>query len=94
MTTGWYLPVPLAPRLVVAGLVVAWGALTDRAWTIPIAVTFALPILWVNGLSILVACVPLAGERFGVDRRDGRIVTARFWPRSDPGPSAVRTTDG
>jgi len=94
VTTGWYLPVPLVVRLVVAALVVAWGALTNRAWTIPIAVTLALPILWLNGLSILVACVPLARERFGVDRRDGRIVAARFWAQSDPGPAAVRTTDG
>jgi len=61
-TTGWYLPVPLAVRLVAAALVVTWGALTDRAWTIPIAVTLALPILWLNGLSVLVACLPLARE--------------------------------
>jgi len=94
VTTGWYLPVPLVARLVAAALVVAWGAWTDRSWTIPIAVTLALPILWVNGLSILVACVPLARERIGVDRRSGRIVAARFWPRSDPRPSAARTTDG
>ena len=61
-TTGWYLPVPLAVRLVAAALVVTWGALTDRAWTIQIAVTLALPILWLNGLSVLVACLPLARE--------------------------------
>src|SRR4029077_8161342 len=47
VTTGWYLPVPLVARLVAAALVVAWGAWTDRSWTIPIAVTLALPILWV-----------------------------------------------
>ena len=89
VTTGWYLPVPLVARLVAAALVVTWGAWTDRAWTIPIAVTLALPILWVNGLSILVACVPLARERVRGSRwgRRGDVGLVRFAPRSSaPGP--------
>ena len=66
-TTGWYLPVALLPRLLLAGIVVAIGAWTNRAWAVPIGVTLALPILWLNGLSVLVACLPLAldGRRAG-----------------------------
>jgi hypothetical protein len=70
-TTGWYLPVALLPRLGLAGIVVAYGAWTDRAWTVPIGVTLALPILWLNGLSVLVACLPLARERRRAQVSDG-----------------------
>jgi hypothetical protein len=59
VTPGWYLPVPLAPRLVAAVVLVVAGAATRRHWTVPIAVTLALPILWLNGLSVLVALVPM-----------------------------------
>jgi Glycosyltransferase family 87 len=92
VTTGWYLPVPLVPRLVAAGLVVAWGALTDRAWTIPIAVTLALPILWLNGLSVLVACLPLAREGAwrGSDFRGGQAAFVRF----ASGPASPGSIDG
>src|SRR6185295_3799635 len=92
VTTGWFLPVPLAPRLVVAGLVVAWGALTDRAWTIPIAVTLALPILWLNGLSVLVACLPLVREdaRRRSEMHGGQPTFVRFASSS----SASRPIDG
>lgn len=57
--TGHLIPIPLAPRLVAAFLIVAWGAHTNRRWTVPIAVTLALPALWWAGLAILVACIPL-----------------------------------
>jgi hypothetical protein len=62
-TTGWYLPVPLLWRLPFAIVLVAWGALTDRRWTLPIAMVLALPVLWLNGLAILVALVPLLADR-------------------------------
>jgi hypothetical protein len=92
VTTGWFLPVPLAPRLVVAGLVVAWGALTDRAWTIPIAVTLALPILWLNGLSVLVACLPLARE--GAWRGSGSHRSQPGFVRFASSSSASGSIDG
>lgn len=66
MTVGWFLPVPLLVRLPIAALIVAWGALTDRAWAIPVGVTLALPIVWLNSLAILAAVVPLARWRLGV----------------------------
>lgn len=64
-TPGWYLPVPLLFRLPIAALLAAWGGLTDRRWTVPIAVTLGLPVVWLNSLAILVALVPLVRERAG-----------------------------
>ncbi|HUG48932.1 MAG TPA: glycosyltransferase family 87 protein [Candidatus Limnocylindria bacterium] len=50
------LPIPLWLRLPVAALIVAWGARRDARWTVPLAATLALPVLWAGGLSLLVAC--------------------------------------
>lgn len=50
--------VPLLLRLPAAAAIVIWGAWTDRPWTVGVAATLALPILWVNGLAVLLA-VPL-----------------------------------
>jgi len=47
--------VPLAVRLPIATVIVAWGARTNRRWTVPVAVVLALPALWLAGLSILAA---------------------------------------
>lgn len=47
--------VPLVLRLPVAVLLVAWGARTDRRWTLPAGAVLALPVLWISGLSILAA---------------------------------------
>jgi hypothetical protein len=57
------IPIPLPIRLVVALIVVGFGARTDRAWLVPVAATIAAPALWWNVLVILVACVPLAEGR-------------------------------
>jgi len=64
-TVGWYLPVSLLVRLPIAIVVAAVAALTGRAWLLPVAVTLALPVLWLNSLAILVACVPLWRARVG-----------------------------
>jgi hypothetical protein len=57
-------PVPLWLRLPAAALLVTWGALTDRRWTVVVATCLALPALWVAGLSMLVGIIP--------ELRDGR----------------------
>jgi hypothetical protein len=57
------LPVPLWIRLPVAVAVVIWGARTDRQWTVPVASMIALPALWYGGLSMLLAVIPLIGDR-------------------------------
>jgi hypothetical protein len=51
---------PLFVRLPIAAAVVTWGALRSKPWTVPIASTIALPVLWPAALSLLVAVVPLA----------------------------------
>jgi hypothetical protein len=53
------IPIPLWLRLPAAFALVVWGALKDRRWTVPVAATFALPVLWVSGFAI---CAALASE--------------------------------
>jgi Glycosyltransferase family 87 len=53
--------IPLLIRLPIAALVVIWGARSDRSWTIALATMLALPILWVNGLAVLLAAPMLIG---------------------------------
>jgi hypothetical protein len=57
------LPVPLWIRVPAALAVVAWGARTDRRWTVPVAATIALPILWPSGLAVLAALWPVTQRR-------------------------------
>jgi hypothetical protein len=68
-TVGWYLPIGLAPRLVAAVVVVVVAALTDRRWLVPVAVALAMPVVWLNSLAVLAACVPLARARRPVVER-------------------------
>ena len=63
--------IPLLIRLPVAALTVIWGARTDRPWTIAVATTLALPILWINGLAVLLAAPML------MHWRDPRATIAR-----------------
>ena len=49
------IPVPPVVRLPLAIVLVAWGARTDRRWTVPVAAAFSLPLMWLVGLSILAA---------------------------------------
>ena len=56
-------PVPLWVRLLIAAVVVVWGARTDRAWTVPLAAMLALPALWYGGISMLLACIRLLPEQ-------------------------------
>jgi hypothetical protein len=51
-------PPPWPIRLPLAALLVAWGARTDRPWTVPIAATLALPIIWPHGLTVAAAAIP------------------------------------
>jgi hypothetical protein len=56
-------PVPLWIRLPISVAVVAWGARTDRRWTVPVASMLALPALWYGGISMLLAVIPLLPGR-------------------------------
>jgi hypothetical protein len=56
---GAWVPVPLWVRVPMAAALVIWGARTDRIWTVPVATTIALPMLWFTGFAVLVALVRL-----------------------------------
>jgi hypothetical protein len=58
-------PPPAPIRLPLAVLLVAWGARTDRPWTVPVAATLALPIIWPHGLTVALASIPFVrrGDR-------------------------------
>lgn len=66
-TPGFFVPIPLPLRLVAAVLLLAWGAMTSRRWVLPVAMTLALPLLWLNGLAVLAGLGPTLVER--VDAR-------------------------
>ena len=55
------LRLPLLARLPIALLLLAWGARTDRYWTVPIAAMLALPAIQLGGFAIAVAAVPFLG---------------------------------
>lgn len=50
---------PLIWRLPPAILITVFGARRNWRWTVPIAATMALPVLWTNSLTLLLAAVPL-----------------------------------
>lgn len=68
---GAYLGIPVWLRLPFAVAIIVWGARTDRHWTVPIGVLLAMPILWVNVFSLLLAAVPL--------REEAGLTPARAW---------------
>ncbi len=68
---GMYIGIPIWIRLPIAVAIVAWGARTDRPWTVPVAAVLAMPVLWFNTLAVLVAVIPL--------RREAGRVPARRW---------------
>jgi hypothetical protein len=59
----FHIPIPLWIRLPAAAALVVWGALTDRRWTVVLAATSALPVLWVSGFAICAALVWLDVDR-------------------------------
>ena len=58
-------PVPLIPRLIIAVGLVAWGARTDRRWTVPVALCLAIPTWYFSGLMLapLIALVAIWRDR-------------------------------
>lgn len=79
--------IPLLARLAVAAVLVVWGARTDRRWTVMVAATISLPVLWHHGLAMLVGIVALA--RGWPERMDRSFDWVRGWqgrPRAVQGP--------
>jgi hypothetical protein len=52
--------VPLLVRLPAAAAIVWWGAGRDAKWTVPLAATLALPVIWPGSLALLLGIIPLA----------------------------------
>ena len=67
-------PIPLPIRLAISAAIVWWGARTDRRWTVPVAATISLPIIWFHGFALLVAAIPLWRE----DRAHRQMAVGRF----------------
>jgi hypothetical protein len=65
--------VPLLVRLPLALLLIAWGALTGRRWTVPVAAMLALPVLWTTALAMLIAVIPLARRQAAVIPASGSL---------------------
>lgn len=62
-------PVPLVIRFPLAIVLLWWAARTDRPWLVPIACMAALPVIWFNGLSMLLGAAALLDERDSSIRR-------------------------
>lgn len=82
---GHAIAVPLPLRLAVAVPLVAWGAWTNRRWTVPVGATLALPVLWTAGLAMLVAVVAVRRDRLSVEPTENALEAAA---RSRDLPSA------
>lgn len=76
------LPIPFVVRLPVAVALVAWGAQTNRRWTVPVAAMIALPALWYGGLSMLLAVIALRSDRLDDQSPAGSAAEASPSPRS------------
>lgn len=53
------LPIPLYLRLPVSMAVVMWAVRADRPALVPVAALLALPVIWFNGLALLLASAAL-----------------------------------
>ena len=71
-------PPALPFRLPLAALIVAWGARTDRPWTVPVAAALALPIIWVHGLTVALAAVPFLRRGDRAAQHSGWLEAARL----------------
>ncbi|MBA3778979.1 MAG: DUF2029 domain-containing protein [Chloroflexi bacterium] len=84
---------PLWARLPLAAAIVAWGARTDRRWTVPVAATVAMPVLWFAVPAVLAAVLPLLpgadGHRFRVPGLLRRVLPVRHSPERETAKAAL-----
>ncbi len=52
----------LVPRTLISAGLVAYAAVSGRRWLVPVAVWFALPVVWINSWVILLAAIRLRGR--------------------------------
>jgi Glycosyltransferase family 87 len=65
---GGPLAIPLLIRIPAAAVLVAWGAWTERRWTVPVGATIAMPVLFIAVFSVLTALVAMyrPGPRYSL----------------------------
>ena len=80
----WFLPVPLFVRLPLVAVLVAWGARRDRRWVLPVGVCLALPTVWLNSPTILIALLPLVAAGARTPAGAWLRMTARASPLEEP----------
>lgn len=56
-------PVPLAVRLLLAAMLLWWGARAGRPMVVPLACALALPVIWLNGLALGIGAASLIDVR-------------------------------
>jgi hypothetical protein len=76
---GAYLSIPVWARLPFAIGIIFWGARTSRHWTVPVAILLAMPILWINVFTLLIAAIPLRAE-FGLTPARAWLLRERLLP--------------
>ncbi|HEY5629388.1 MAG TPA: glycosyltransferase family 87 protein [Candidatus Limnocylindrales bacterium] len=69
------IPIPLLVRGPIGVALIAWGALRNQRWTVPVGAMLALPALWYGSLSMLLAVLPLTTRE--ERRRAWALVRAR-----------------
>ena len=65
---------PLWIRGPLAVVIVVWGALTNRRWSVPLAATVAIPLLALFNLTLLIAIVPLVLPQIARFRGNARLL--------------------
>jgi hypothetical protein len=88
---GAYLGIPVWARLPFAVAIIFWGARSNRHWTVPIGILLAMPILWANVFTLLIAIIPLRPEA-GLTPARAWLLRERLLPsgfRTRPNPSTA-----
>jgi hypothetical protein len=88
---GTYLAIPIWLRLPIGIVVIAWGATTNRHWTVPVGVLLAMPILWINVFTLLIAAVALRPEFGRTPARDW-LLRHGVLPAPSPARGQMRPT--
>ena len=68
-----FVPIPLYVRMPMAALLIAWGARTDRYWTVPIGVMLSLPGIGLSGFAVAVGALAFTRLPF---------IPRWWWPES------------
>jgi hypothetical protein len=78
--------IPLLLRLPAAALLVGWGGLTNRKWTVPVAAAIAMPVLWISAFSVLAALLAIGRPQLQERPARAKLGTAAE-PESAPPPA-------